>query len=333
MTNADPLWITEADVVAMMHLGEAIDALEEGLRLEAAGEARNMVKTHVPWGAGHTLHAIGATVEGAGFVGAKTWAHTAGGATPLLILWDSESGRLRAIIEAFALGQMRTGAISGVATRWMAAEDACDMAIIGSGKQAITQVAAVAAVRPLKRLRIFSPTEHNRHAFVLRVRQAGFDFEVIESGSVAEAVDGAAIITLVTRAREPVLHAAMITGGAHINAVGAISAEREEFTQDIFPRCAMIAGDSVAGIKKMSREFALYFDQGPGDWSRLTRLSDHVAARKTRGPDTDLSLFKAMGMGISDLALGMALYDRAREAGLGRSMPHPEKLPPRLGAA
>lgn len=332
MTDADPLWITEADVVAMMHLGEAIDALENGLRLEAGGEAQNMVKTHVLWGAGHTLHAIGATVEGAGFVGAKTWAHTAGGATPLLILWDSETGRLNAIIEAFALGQMRTGAISGVATRWMAAEDASDMAIIGSGKQAITQVAAVAAVRPLKRLRIYSPTERNRNAFAERVRQAGFDFEVIASDSVVEAVDGATIITLVTRSREPMLNAAMITGGAHINAVGAISAEREEFTQDIFPRCGAIVGDSLAGIKNMSREFGLYFNQGPGDWGQVTRLSDRVAARTARAPATDLSLFKAMGMGISDLALGMELYHRAREAGLGRSMPQPVKLPPRLGA-
>ena len=332
MTGADPLWITEADVVAMMHLGEAIDALEEGLRLEAADEAQNMVKTHALWGAGHTLHAIGATVEGAGFVGAKTWAHTAGGATPLLILWDSESGRLNAIIEAFALGQMRTGAISGVATRWMAAEDARDMAIIGTGKQAITQVAAVAAVRPLKRLHVFSPTQQNRHAFAKRVRDAGFDFEVIESGSVAEAVDGATIITLVTRAREPVLHAGMITDDAHINAVGAISAEREEFTQDIFPRCGVIAGDSVPGIKKMSREFGTYFDRGPGDWSQVTRLCDRVAARKTRAAGTDLSLFKAMGMGISDLALGMELVHRAGKAGIGRSLPHPVKVPPRLRA-
>jgi len=142
-----PIWITEAEVVRLLDMGEAIAALEKGLALEAQGNARNMVKTHAIWGDGHTLHAVGALFPETGFVGTKTWAHTEGGATPLLILFDSHDGSLAAIIEAFALGQMRTGGISGVATRWMAAEHADDMALIGTGKQALTQLAAVAAVR------------------------------------------------------------------------------------------------------------------------------------------------------------------------------------------
>src|SRR5262249_62400284 len=84
-------------------------------------------------------------------VGTKTWAHTTGGATPLLILFDAENGDLLAIVEAFVLGQLRTGGISGVATRWLAAPDADEMALIGTGKQAAPQLAAVAAVRRLRR--------------------------------------------------------------------------------------------------------------------------------------------------------------------------------------
>ena len=154
---SEPLWITEQDVVAAISLPEAIEALEKGLALEAAGSARNMAKTHQIWGGHHTLHAIGAVVEGAHTVGTKTWAHTAGGATPLVTLWNSDTGKLEAIIEAFALGQMRTGGISGVATARMAAEDADELGVIGTGKQAMTQVVAVAAVRKLKRIRVFSP--------------------------------------------------------------------------------------------------------------------------------------------------------------------------------
>src|SRR5438105_165769 len=136
------LWITEADVVEMMDLREAIDALEQGLLAEARNEAQNMVKTHAEWGGGATLHAIGAIFPQAGFVGTKTWAHTPGGATPLLVLLDATTGALKAIIEAFALGQMRTAAASGVATRWLARKDATEFAMIGTGKQALTQVAA-----------------------------------------------------------------------------------------------------------------------------------------------------------------------------------------------
>ena len=162
MTVPSPLWITEGEVVALLNLSEAIAALEHGLRLEAHGEMANMAKTHATWGSGSTLHAIGAASAGTGFVGTKTWAHTEGGATPLLILFDSETGALKAVIEAFALGQMRTGGVSGVATRWLAAPDADELAIIGTGKQAMLQVAAVAAVRPLKRVLVYSPSAAHR---------------------------------------------------------------------------------------------------------------------------------------------------------------------------
>ena len=337
MSATEPIWITEADVTEMMHLGEAIDALEAGLILEAGGGATNMVKTHVLWDGGHTLHAIGATAPGAGFVATKTWAHTGGGATPLLILWDSETGNLKATIEAFALGQMRTGSMSGVATRWMSDPAADELAIIGTGKQAITQVAAVANVRNLKRVRIFSPTPENRQAFAARLNDAGFGFECEVADSVEDCVAGAPVVTIVTRAREPFVNAGMLAPGAHLNAVGAISPEREEFAQDIFSLADPIACDSVPAIQKLSREFMTYFDDGPGkgapgNWNAVRPISEIVAAGQGRTGACRLSLFKAMGMGISDLSLGMKLYDKALASGRGRPMPQPTRAKPRLHA-
>src|SRR5207237_9652086 len=122
-------------------------------------------------GVSRMLKAIGAVFANEQFAGTKTLAHTKGGATPLLILFDSESGALKAIIEAFALGQMRTASASGVATDLLAPKDADDFAIIGTGKQAITQVAAIIAVRPVKRLRVFGPNEERRERFVARVKE------------------------------------------------------------------------------------------------------------------------------------------------------------------
>ncbi len=167
------LWITEAEVVRLMDMKGAIAALDRALGLEAAGKAENMVKTHAVWGGHHTLHAIGATFADDGFVGTKTWAH-ANGAAPLLILFDSHNGSLKAIIEAFALGQLRTGGISGLATKYLAADGASDMALIGTGKQAMTQLAAVAAVRPLRRVRAFSRDGAARAEFVGRARKGEF---------------------------------------------------------------------------------------------------------------------------------------------------------------
>jgi ornithine cyclodeaminase len=327
--SADPIWITEAEVVASMHLGEAIDALEAGLKLEDAGQARSMAKTHAIWGHGHTLHAIGAVLEGAGVVGTKSWAHTEGGATPLLLLWDAESGRLLAVIEAFALGQMRTGGIAGVATRWLAPETADELAIIGTGKQSVTQVAAVAAVRKLKRIRVFSPTAENRQAFVAKLAKLLPEIAVREAPSVEAALDGAGIVTLVTRARQPFVSAGMLAPGAHLNAVGAITPEREEFSQDVFDRVGAIAVDNVGSVQALSAEFRRRFTQ---DWSAVQPLSALIAGNLRRPAEADLTLFKAMGMGLSDLALGIEILARVRQSGGGRAMPHPQRVAPRLRA-
>ncbi len=326
---SQPLWISEADVVGLMGLDDAIGALEAGLRLEAEGAAQNMAKTHALWGGGHTLHAIGAVVPGARTVGTKTWAHTAGGATPLLVLWDSESGRLKAIVEAFALGQMRTGAVTGVATRWMATADADAMAIVGTGKQALTQVAAVNAVRPLSLLRVHSPRAASRAAFIAKVERQ-FDIEIGDCDSVAAATDGVPLVTLVTRAREAFLGSAEVAKGAHLNAIGAITLEREEFRQDVFPRAGAVAVDTLDSVRRLSREFIEQYENGPGDWATVRPLSALIAAGFERNPEFDITLFKAMGMGISDLALGVEILDRAEQRGFGRPIEHPEKMQPRL---
>lgn len=330
MTQA--LWLTEADVVSLLDMGEAIDALEQGLLTEARGEAANMVKTHATWGQGDTLHAIGATFPDAGFVGTKTWAHTEGGACPLLVLFDSHNGALKAIIEAFALGQLRTGGISGVATRWLAADDADELAIIGTGKQALTQVAAAAAVRPLKRVRVYSPNAERRASFIEKLKTEGFGFAVLEADSVAEAVEGAPIVTLVTRATQPFLGAGMLARGTHVNAVGAIVPSRVEFAPDIFPRCGRIAVDNLAQVRTLSREFMDYFGAGADRWEQVLPLSQLVTRREPRPANADLTLFKAMGMGISDLSLGIELYGRARARNVGSNFAPPTRAKPRLRA-
>ena len=305
-----PLWIREAEVATLMQLPDAIDALEHGLRAEAHGEALNMVKAHVAWDGGNTLHAIGAVFPARGIAGTKTWTHTSRGAAPLLILFDSNDGSLKAVIEAFALGQLRTGGISGVATRYLAAADADELAIIGTGKQAFMQVAAVASVRDLNRVRVFSPNPAHRSEFVTRL-QSELGCSVVAADSVAAAVDGAPIITLVTRATAPFLSAAMIAAGAHINAVGAITPDRVELADDIFPRCNRVVVDSLPSVQKLSRELIDHYGSRQ-DWSTVLPLSQVVATRFARQPGTDLTLFKAMGMGLSDLSLGIEVYEAAR---------------------
>ena len=318
----DPKWLAEKEVSELIDLRGAIAAVEAGMQLEAAGHGTTMEKTHVAWGDGHTLHAVGAALPGRGTVGTKTWAHTAGGATPLLLLWDSVSGRLRAIIEAFVLGQLRTAAVSAVATRWMATADASQMAIIGSGKQALPQVAAAVAVRPITRVRIFSPNQEHARALAVRIEQAQLGPAADVCGEVHEAVGDAAVVTTATRARDPFLHGAMLATGAHVNAIGAITPERREVAADVLDRCTAIVADSPDAARRLSSEL-----EGA---DAISALSDVVAAGQARSADADVTLFKAMGIGLADVALGAEILDRAEAEGAGRDLPQPEKAQPRL---
>jgi len=322
-------WISEAEVAAVLDLRAAIAGVEAGLVAEASGAAENMPKTHVQWGDGNSLHAIGAVFTVSGIVGTKTWVHTAEGATPLLILFDADSGALRAVIEAFALGQLRTGAVSAVATRWLAAETADEMAIIGTGRQALAQVAAVAAVRPLRAVRVFSPTAAHREAFAARVSDE-LGLAARAAGSVAEAVDGAPLVTLATRARQPFLRAAMLARGAHVNAIGAITPERVEFSGDVFARCGIVAVDSVPAVQGLSREFRDHYGSR-GDWNTVMPLSQIVAGAARRKPATDLTLCKAMGVGVSDVAVAIELMSRAERTGRGRPLAQPEQVTVKWG--
>jgi len=325
--GADAIWITEAEVVQLMDLKDAIAALEAALREEARGEAHNMTKTLLQYGK-NNLHAIGGKLGS--LVGTKTWTHTQGGTCPLLLLWSAEDGSLVAVIEAFALGNLRTGGISGVAADWMARQDAKVMAIVGTGKQALAQVGTMLAVRPIERLKIYSPREDSREAFAAKARdEFGIEAEVCASAS--DACKGAQVVTLVTRAAQPFLTAAMLDKGAHLNAVGAIAPDREEFAQDVFARATIVAVDNLPGVQQLSREFMTRY--ASSGWDKVTPLSGLIASGRRRSGTDDVSLFKAMGMGISDLALGAELLKRARERGVGRAIPQPRKMKPRLAGA
>jgi alanine dehydrogenase len=318
----DALWITESDVVDVLSLSAAIDAVGAAFLREAQGRAAAMAKTHVAWGGGSTLHALGAVDEVLGIAGAKTWAHTAGGAVPLLQVWDSTTGRLSAVIEAFALGQLRTGAVSGTATAWLARQDARTLAIIGTGKQALPQVASVAAVCDLEDVRVHSPSPEHRERFVRLLENEDFGFTVTSFDSVAAAVDGADVVTTVTRAREPFLTSALLSEGAHVNAIGAITPERRELAPDVLRRTSTVVSDSVDAARRLATELA--------DVANIISLADVAAAGSEFDRGRDITVFKAMGVGLADIALAGVVIESAWAHGLGRPIPQPTKVTPRL---
>jgi ornithine cyclodeaminase len=324
-----PLWITEADVTSVISLSDAIEALERTLRLEAKGAAASMPKTHLMVAANDAMHAIGASVAGAGLCGTKTWVNVGGKSQTVLVLFSLEDGALRAVVEATALGQTRTAAMTGVGTKRLAPPGADELAVIGSGKQALPQVAACAAVRKLKHVRVFSRRPEAREAFAASVRKE-LGLKVTATATLEDAVRDAPIVTLVTNATQPFFTSAMAARGSHVNAMGAIVPARVEFTQDVFPRAGVIAVDTVAGVRELSSEFRQRFGENDSAWRVVTPISRLIADGGGRPPDADLTLFKAIGMGLSDLALGVDILARVEKRGGAHRLPDRVRIAPSL---
>jgi ornithine cyclodeaminase/alanine dehydrogenase-like protein (mu-crystallin family)/gentisate 1,2-dioxygenase len=330
--NAESLtWLQEKDVVDLVDLNEAIEALERGLRWEGEGGAVNVPKALGTWADGSSMHALGSVFTERGYCGWKAWANTKRGATAVFVLFDAQNGKLLSVMEAASLGQMRTSAISGLATRWLSVDDADEMALIGTGAQSLTQVAAVSVVRSLRRLKVFSPNKENRDAFVAKA-SALFDFEVVASESVEQAVADVPIVTTITRSDEPFLTADMLASGTHLNAVGAILPMKSEFAQDVFERADMVVGDYLPNLQRASKEFIEYFEKGPGEWSDVKLLGKLIANNVRRPNGADLTLFKAMGMGISDLSVAILAHERAAAQNVGITLPQPQRVEPRWSA-
>ena len=317
----DPLWITEGEVIGAVDLARARGVVRDVLSMEAAGSARTLDKTALTWSGG-TLHALGGLVEPLGLLGTKTWTHTAGGASPLLLLWDSDTGGLRAVIEAFALGQLRTASISAVATDVLADPDADLLAMIGTGKQALAQVAAVASVRALRQVRVFSPTAAHRAAFCARLTAHLPDLDVLDCEDLEMAVRSAPIVTTATRAREPFLEPEQLHVPTHVNALGAITRERAELTSRLVGAADVVASDAPAAAREQSSEV----DGAP----TVRALSELVAAGHTRTAMTSLTVFKAMGLGLADVAVGAEALRVVEERGGGTRMPAPTRQQPSL---
>lgn len=325
-------WLTEQQVADLVDINDSIDALARGVVDEARGAALALDKMLGTWDGG-AMHALGAMHIAGDRAGFKTWVHTGNGATAVYALFDSTNGRLVAMLEAATLGQIRTSAMSGLAARALARAEADEMAVIGTGAQAITQVAAVAAVRRLRRLRVFSRGPAKRADFVNRAREL-FEFEIVDCDRLEEAVSGAPIVTLITRASEPFLHADMVAPGALVIAAGAILPGSAECHPDLVARAGLVVVDSIGNARTNSRELREHFASNASGWDSVRTLGSILQDGPGMLPiDRDITLFKPMGTGLSDLAVAALASVRADERAVGLVIDQPQRAKPRWRTA
>jgi len=289
-------FLTEDQVRANLSMRECIRLMRETFDQLRSGAAQNQVRRRMFLPTGTVLHSMAGAFGK--YLGSKVYTtNPKHGAYFYFFLFDAETARPLACMEANYLGQIRTGAASGYATDVLAKKDASVLGIIGSGFQARTQLDAIREVRTLKDVRVWSRSAEKCRAFA---DETGARV----AGSAEEAVRGADIVVTATWAKDPVIESAWISPGTHVNAMGSNQAQRRELPSDLIARAGLIAVDSIEAGKVESGDLLL----APVDWNdpRIVDLK-----QVTRRPDGNpLTIFKSNGLGVEDVAAAAYVYER-----------------------
>jgi alanine dehydrogenase len=315
------LHINEAEVRQILTMKMAIDAVEEVSRKQSAGIVVVQPRRRFELPNGGFFHYMAAMDREAGFVAMKQYSYVKGETRFLVPLYEIATGALLALIEADYMGQQRTGAASGVATKYLARQNARVAAIIGSGGQAKTQLEAVASVRKLDSARAFGRDPERRAKFCQEMSQR-LGIEVHAAESAAEAVRGADIITTATTSPKPVLLGADLPAGVHINAIGANHAHKRELDDAAIAKADLIFVDSLAQSKQETGDLILPFEKDPPRWESVHELADLVAGKVPgRSSESQITLFKSNGIAAWDLAVAIIVYNLAQQLHLGKELP------------
>jgi ornithine cyclodeaminase len=298
-------WVSEDEVKERLDVSDVISIVQDAFALVAAGQAQILPRAHIAWDGG-LLHAVGAALPGAGVAGVKTWTWTTKGARPVVVVFSTQDGSLQGVVDAVALGQLRTAATAGLGTRLLAREDARSLAIVGSGRQALSQVRAVLAVRAIDEVRVFGRDPGRRAAFARSVHRE-LDVVVTEHADVASAVRGADVVTTVTRSSTPVLGGALLEPGMHVNAVGAIVPTSRELDTEAVRRCSVVAVEWRAQAESDAGDLRDAVAHGSLRWDEVVELGTLLEGGAGRRSPEDITLLRTLGVGVSDVAVAAAV--------------------------
>jgi len=315
------LYFTEAEVRDLLPMSQAVALMKSAFERLAKGEAINNPRRRLILPTGSVLHYMAGS-DGRYF-GAKVYStHARHGAHFLFLLYRAEDAEPLAIIEANHLGQIRTGAASGLATKYMARQDADTLAIIGSGFQARSQLAAMLSVKTFRQVNVWSRDNAKRTAFA-RECSSLFSTIVAATDTAEDAVRGAMIVVTATNAKEPVLAAEWIATGAHVNAMGSNQANRRELPAVLIHKAGLIAVDSIEQARMESGDLVLALDQDGWRDSKIVELKDVVAGAALRErPHDAITIFKSNGIAVEDVICAGYVFEQGSKKGRGAKMPY-----------
>ena len=319
------LLLSRADVAHLLPMRECVDVMESALHALSSGDAVLPLRHVLRLPDSKNAFAVMPAYLGAPkAVGAKVITvfpdnHGTGRDSHqgAVLLFEAEQGSLAAIMDASSITAIRTAAVSGVATRLLAREDAADVAILGSGVQARTHLEAMCAVRPVKRVRVWSRSASAVREFAARASRQ-HAVEVASAPSAKDAVVGADIVCTVTASREPVLAGEWLEAGAHVNAVGASLPFARELDTAAVARGRLYVDRRESALNEAGdfliprREGAIGDDHIVGEIGEL--LLGRVPGRRSAD---EVTIFKSLGLAVEDVAAARFIYERAMIEGRG----------------
>jgi ornithine cyclodeaminase/alanine dehydrogenase-like protein (mu-crystallin family) len=311
-----PIYLKEQDVEQLASVPEVIDVLEAAFRQQSRGEAFTVPRQRLRM-PGATLHLLAGAVPG--YFGYKAYTAAASGVRFLFYLYQASTTDLVAMMEADALGQIRTGAATGLATRLLSNLDAKEAVLFGAGWQAESQLLAMTAVRKLSRVWIVNRSAARREVFITKM-QPLVEAKLIPAASAEKAVRESHIVTTITNSREPVLKGEWLQPGQHINAAGGNSLLRSELDEAAVLRADRLVVDSIDQARLEAGEFLAPIEGGGRRWQDFIELRQLFGDHPGRRSPAEITLFKSLGIALEDVAIGKLIYERALERGLGRPL-------------
>ncbi|MQG18560.1 MAG: ornithine cyclodeaminase family protein [SAR202 cluster bacterium] len=302
--------ITEQDVKNLLTMEIAINSLEEIFKQESKNNAVNSsrIRINLPEG---ILNFMAASSKKLNLIATKSYIPKPKTSIKFYVqLYNAKDGNLISTIEANLMSRIRTGAATGLATKYLSKNDSSVLGLIGTGSQALHQAIAICTHRKIQKINVFSRNMNNRKNFCEIIKKNIQNVDVIPSKTSKECVEDADIITTITNSATPVLSSEWIKPGTHINAAGTNIGTKRELDEKTISKASIIITDNIPQAKVECGDLIHSIKQGKTSWGKINSLSDLVAGKiKRRNNDSEITIFESQGVGLEDLAVGSAVYN------------------------
>jgi alanine dehydrogenase len=311
--------LRESDVEELASMKMAMESLEQAFKLQGEKKAHIAPRRRCQLDQG-MLHVMSASLPTQGYAGLKCYTSMAG-VYRFMVLLYKEDGRLVAMIEANKLGQLRTGAASAIATKYMAREESSKLGVFGAGLQARSQIQAICAVRPIKSVLVYSRTSEKLQRFCKEMTKA-IGIDVLPAANPQAAVKEMDIIVTATSSKEPVFNGEWLSKGTHINAMGASFLAKQEIDVETVRKSACVIVDSIEQAMLECGDLSHALEGGAFYWEDAQELGSVVTGDFPGREDAgEITLFESQGIALEDIALAAVIYEQALKSGKGESLP------------